>query len=127
MNLGTTQVDVRAVHAELMTEQGNRSVAFGRHKTCLEKMLGFPVKPRSVGNGNLSAGISSLCSLSCYRVTGGVGQDLKKGRWLSCGVIDAAPAQPTREGDAPQHPASFSCCLSWCHFIFPVWRKWEDQ
>lgn len=38
MNLGTTKVDVEAVHTELMVEQGNRSVAFGRHEIYLENI-----------------------------------------------------------------------------------------
>lgn len=87
MSLGTTKVDVNAVHTQLMTKQGNRSVAFGRQETCLVNILFFPGNPKSTGNGNLSAGISSLCFLPCYRVTDGVGQGLKRGRWLSRGVM----------------------------------------
>lgn len=87
MSLSTTKADVEAVYAEIMMEQGNRSVAYGRHETSLENMLVFPARPQSIGNGNLSAGISSLCSLPCYRVTDGVGQGLRRGQWLSCGVM----------------------------------------
>ena len=126
MNLGTTKVDVEAVHAELMTEQGNRSVAFGRHETCLENMLFFPVRPRSARNGNVSAGISSLCSLPCNRVTDGVGQALKRGRWLSCGVMLLLHRPPVRGMSPNTQPHSVVVSVG-CHFIFPVWGKWEDQ
>lgn len=81
MNLSTTEVDMEAVHAELMTEQGNRSVAFGRHKMCLENML------------------FSLCSLLCHRVTDGVG--LKRGRWLCDQPIPSSRKEMGLQGSPP--------------------------
>lgn len=71
-----------------------------------EEHAGFLVKPQFVGNGNLFTGISSLCSLPCFKVTVSVGQALKTRRWLSCGVMLLLHRPPVRGMSPNNQPHS---------------------
>lgn len=98
MNLSTSKVGMEAVCTEVMMEQENRSVAFGRHKICLKNipdLLGMRICL-------LTSAASAPCT--CYTVS--VGQALKMRRWVSCGVMLLLRRSPVRGMSPNNQPRS---------------------